>query len=119
MASSTVVTDLYLSDYATKVFGFATFGRIYGTVTCISGITQLIQSGLDALTHGPLHDDPTPVNATLGGAGALVSLILTIFITVKGRVFVEKKVEIWANGERERLLSDARNGYGTGHRVEE
>lgn len=108
-----------VSDYATKVFGFATFGRIYGTVTCISGITQLIQSGLDALTHGPLHDDPTPVNATLGGAGALVSLILTIFITVKGRVFVEKKVEIWANGERERLLSDARNGYGTGHRVEE
>ncbi|KAF4420126.1 photosystem II D2 [Fusarium acutatum] len=104
-----------VSDYATKVFGFATFGRIYGTITCISGITQLIQSGLDALTHGPLHDDPTPVNATLGAVGALVGLILTIFITVKGRVFVEKKVEMEADGERERLLSDTQNGYGTGH----
>nr|RBQ96039.1 hypothetical protein FVER53263_08606 [Fusarium verticillioides] len=108
-----------VSDYATKVFGFATFGRIYGTVTCVSGITQLIQSGLDALTHGPLHDDPTPVNATLGAAGALVGLILTIFITVKGRVFVEKRVEMWADGERERLLSEDRIGYGTGHEVQE
>ncbi|KAF4454451.1 hypothetical protein F53441_3078 [Fusarium austroafricanum] len=104
-----------ISDYATKVFGFATFGRIYGTITCISGITQLSQSGLDALTHGPLHDNPTPINATLGGVGALVGLILTIFITVKGRVFVEKKVEMEADDERERLLSNAQNGYGTGH----
>ncbi|KAG5805365.1 hypothetical protein H9Q71_010065 [Fusarium xylarioides] len=104
-----------VSDYATKVFGFATFGRIYGTVTCISGITQLIQSGLDALTHGPLHDDPTPVNAALGAAGALVGLILTIFITVKGRVFVEKKVGMEAEDERERLLSATRIGYGTDH----
>jgi hypothetical protein len=62
-----------------------------------------------------LHDDPTPVNATLGAVGALVGLILTVFITVKGRVFVEKKVEMEADGERERLLSDAQNGYGTGH----
>lgn len=110
-----LITDLYFSDYATKVFGFATFGRIYGTITCVSGITQLIQSGLDALTHGPLHNHPTPVNATLGAVGALVGLILTIFITVKGRVFVEKKVEMEVDGERERLLSDAQNGYGTGH----
>ncbi|KAF4956994.1 hypothetical protein FGADI_3406 [Fusarium gaditjirri] len=99
-----------VSDYATKVFGFATFGRIYGTITCISGITQLIQSGLDALTHGPLHDDPTPVNAALGAVGALVGLILTVFITVKGRVFVEKKVEMEADDERERLLPDAQDG---------
>jgi hypothetical protein len=119
MFSSNLVTDLYLSDYATKVFGFATFGRIYGTVTCVSGITQLIQSGLDALTHGPLHDDPTPVNATLGAAGALVGLTLTIFITVRGRVFVEKRVDMWADVERERLLSEDRIGYGTGHEVQE
>ncbi|KAF5662711.1 hypothetical protein FHETE_7817 [Fusarium heterosporum] len=103
-----------ISDYATKVFGFATFGRIYGTITCISGVTQLSQSGLDALTHGPLQNNPTPINATLGGAGAIVGLVLTIFVAVKGRSFAEKKVEMEADDERERLLSNAQSGYGTG-----
>ncbi|KAG8672862.1 hypothetical protein FPOAC2_06274 [Fusarium poae] len=104
-----------ISDYATKVFGFATFGRIYGTITCVSGITQLAQSGLDALTHGPLHDNPTPINATLGAVGTLVGLILTVFVAIKGRMFVEKKVEMKADDERERLLSNAQSNYGTGH----
>ncbi|CEJ61481.1 hypothetical protein PMG11_10014 [Penicillium brasilianum] len=27
-----------MSDYATKVFGFATFGRVYGTIICLSGL---------------------------------------------------------------------------------
>ncbi|KAF4998902.1 hypothetical protein FGRMN_2833 [Fusarium graminum] len=103
-----------ISDYATKVFGFATFGRIYGTITCVSGITQLSQSVLDALTHGPLQNNPTPINATLGGAGTIVGLILTIFVAVKGRSFAEKKVEMKADDERERLLSNAQSGYGAG-----
>ncbi|KAJ4118887.1 hypothetical protein NW768_010626 [Fusarium equiseti] len=104
-----------ISDYATKVFGFATFGRIYGTITCVSGITQLAQSGLDALTHGPLHDNPVPINATLGATGALVGIVLTVFVAVKGRIFAEKKVEAKADDERERLLSNAQSNYGTGH----
>ncbi|KAM0350600.1 hypothetical protein ACHAPU_003085 [Fusarium lateritium] len=103
-----------ISDYATKVFGFATFGRIYGTITCISGITQLSQSGLDALTHGPLHNNSIPINATLGGTGAIVGLALTAFVAVKGRSFAERKVEMEADDERERLLSNAQSGYGTG-----
>ncbi|KAH7233532.1 major facilitator superfamily domain-containing protein [Fusarium tricinctum] len=104
-----------ISDYATKVFGFATFGRIYGTITCISGITQLSQSGLDALTHGPLNNNPIPINATLGGLGALVGIILTVFVAVKGKNFAEKKTEMEADDERERLLSNAQSGYGTSH----
>ena len=100
------------SDYATKVFGFATFGRIYGTIVCISGTVNLVQSGLDALTHGPLHGDPTAINATLGTLGAVLSLALTIFVAVKGRVFVEEKTEMEADHERERLLSGAQQGYG-------
>ncbi|KAK8078716.1 hypothetical protein PG994_002523 [Apiospora phragmitis] len=49
-----------VSDYATKVFGFATFGRIYGMLTCLSGVVNFSQSGIDALTHGPLRGDPYP-----------------------------------------------------------
>ncbi|KAJ4181515.1 hypothetical protein FALCPG4_016657 [Fusarium falciforme] len=103
-----------ISDYATKVFGFATFGRIYGTITCLSGLVNFAQSGLDVLTHGPLDGNPVPINVTLGGLGAVIGLTLTIFVAVKGRVFVDQKAEMEADHERERLLSDANGGYGTG-----
>ena len=109
-----MLTNLPSSDYATKVFGFATFGRIYGTITCLSGLVNFAQSGLDALTHGPLDGNPVPINATLGGLGAVIGLTLTIFVSIKGRVFVDQKAEMEADHERERLLSDANGGYGTG-----
>ncbi|KAI8291056.1 hypothetical protein K4K60_003526 [Colletotrichum sp. SAR11_57] len=102
-----------LSDYATKVFGFATFGRIYGTIVCVSGLINFSQSGLDALTHGPLGGDPTPVNITLGAAGTVVGLILTVFVAIKGRTFVkEEKPALDAMEERQRLLSTAGQDYG-------
>ncbi|CCF47660.1 FMP42 [Colletotrichum higginsianum] len=103
-----------ISDYATKVFGFATFGRIYGTIVCVSGIINFAQSGLDALTHGPLHGDPTPVNVTLGCAGAIVGVALTVFVSIKGRIFVkEEKPALDAVEERQRLLSSAEGDYGS------
>ncbi|KAK1672097.1 major facilitator superfamily transporter [Colletotrichum godetiae] len=103
-----------ISDYATKVFGFATFGRIYGTIVCASGLINFAQSGLDALTHGPLHGDPTPVNITLGASGTVIGALLTAFVAVKGRTFVtEEKPELDALEERQRLLSSAGQDYGS------
>ncbi|TDZ39558.1 Protein FMP42 [Colletotrichum spinosum] len=102
-----------ISDYATKVFGFATFGRIYGTIVCVSGLINFSQFGLDALTHGPLHGDPTPVNITLGGAGAIIGFVLTAFVAIKGRTFVEEEKPVLdALEERQRLLSSAGQDYG-------
>ncbi|KAH8654773.1 major facilitator superfamily domain-containing protein [Ilyonectria robusta] len=101
-----------ISDYATKVFGFATFGRIYGTIVCLSGMVNFVQSGLDALTHGPLHGNPTPINATLGALGGIIGVTLTIFVRIRGRVFVDEKAELDAGQERQRLLFDAHEGYG-------
>ncbi|KAI3390787.1 hypothetical protein diail_8669 [Diaporthe ilicicola] len=72
-----------VSDYATKVFGFATFGRIYGSITAISGVGQFIQPALDGLTHGPLHDNPVPINLVFAMAGSLISAALTLFVYVK------------------------------------
>ncbi|OLN86720.1 Protein FMP42-like protein 2 [Colletotrichum chlorophyti] len=103
-----------ISDYATKVFGFATFGRIYGTIVCVSGFINFSQSGLDALTHGPLHGNPTPVNIVLGAAGAIIGTVLTVFVAVKGRTFVEEEKPVLdALEERQRLLSSAGQGYGS------
>ncbi|KAK2016356.1 major facilitator superfamily transporter [Colletotrichum eremochloae] len=103
-----------ISDYATKVFGFATFGRIYGTIVCVSGLVNFAQSGLDSLTHGPLRGDPTLVNVTLGGAGAILGIILTVFLAIKGRSFVkQEKAVVDARQERERLLQSATQDYGS------
>lgn len=106
------LADALASDYSTKVFGFATFGRIYGTIVCISGMVNFVQSGLDALTYGPLHGNPTPINATLGALGGIIGVTLTIFVRIRGRVFVVEKTELDTNPERQRLLSDAHEGYG-------
>lgn len=89
------------------MFGFATFGRIYGTLNCVSGLTSFAQSGLDVLTHGLLHGDPTPINIAFLVAGALAGIYLTAFVAVKGRAFVagEKSyVENATAAERQRLL---------------
>ncbi|KAH6983852.1 hypothetical protein EDB80DRAFT_768172 [Ilyonectria destructans] len=101
-----------ISDYATKVFGFATFGRIYGTIVCLSGMANFVQSGLDALTHGPLRGNPTPINATLGSLGRIIGVTLTTFVRIRGRVFVDEKAELDTGQERRGLLSDANDGYG-------
>lgn len=81
---------------------------------CVSGVINFAQSGLDALTHGPLRGDPTPVNITLGGAGTVIGVILTAFVAIKGRTFVqEEKPVLDAMEERQRLLSNAGHDYGT------
>lgn len=101
-------------DYATKVFGFATFGRIYGTLTFLSGLLNFFQSFLDQLTHGPLKGDPLLVNICLGALGSVFGIVLTVFTAVKGREFTRERTELKAGQERQRLLSADQGGdYGT------
>lgn len=101
---SPVPTDIYPSDYATKVFGFATFGRIYGTIICGSGMVNFLQSGLDALTLDTLHGDPVPVNITLTVGGAFVGVALTAYVAVQGRRFRRRQMEEGISSERQSLL---------------
>lgn len=97
---------LFGRDYAAKVFGFATFGRIYGAILCASGLINFAQLGFDALVHGPLQGNPTPVNIVLSTAGAVVSVSLTAFIAVKGHTVVIRNASaLEAAGERQRLLA--------------
>ncbi|CAN8096187.1 unnamed protein product [Discula destructiva] len=109
-----------VSDYATKVFGFATFGRIYGTVICVSGLGQLIQPALDELMHGPLHENPIPLNIAFAVSGFVISAALTLFVYVKTRLNEaagmdeEEEEEEEGEGERTGLLRDGleRAPYG-------
>ncbi|OJJ33242.1 hypothetical protein ASPWEDRAFT_43321 [Aspergillus wentii DTO 134E9] len=94
-----------MSDYATKVFGFATFGRVYGTIICFSGLVNFSQYGLDTLTHSLFHDDPIPINAFLTGAGFLVGVALVAFVYLSGRDMKEKEEE-GDDEERQRLIPE-------------
>lgn len=54
-----------VSDYCSKVFGFETFGTVYGLLTCLCGVFTLSQSLFDKLTHTTFNMNPTPINTML------------------------------------------------------
>ncbi|KAF2469852.1 MFS transporter-like protein Fmp42 [Lindgomyces ingoldianus] len=72
-----------MSDYAAKVFGFATFGRVYGTIICFSGLVNLSQTAIDALTKATFHGNPIPVNAFLASAGFVIGAALVAFVGIQ------------------------------------
>lgn len=116
---------IFSSDYASKVFGYATFGRIYGTLICISGIGQFAQPALDTLTHGPLHNNPVPVNLFFAIGGSVISVALTFYVYAKttangdghgGKHVSELRFgEDLADDERRGLLHEGRRveNYGS------
>ncbi|KAL4787629.1 major facilitator superfamily domain-containing protein [Aspergillus varians] len=102
-----LVRPLYysaMSDYATKVFGFATFGRVYGTIICVSGLVNFTQYGLDALTHGPFDGNPIPINIFFAVAGFVVGSILVAFVVTAGNRIRTKQREEAEDDERRRLI---------------
>ncbi|KAK8085473.1 hypothetical protein PG997_006744, partial [Apiospora hydei] len=104
-----------MSDYVTKVFGFATFGRIYGTITCGSGLSNIIQPGLDALTHGPLDGNPVPINVFFAASGTIVSISLTLYVLYQSRAFrhrQQQQSEDGSDGERASLIRRQRRARG-------
>ncbi|RCK65089.1 Protein FMP42 [Candida viswanathii] len=54
-----------ISDLSAKIFGFETFGTVYGAIMCISGVFNFGQAWLDELTHTTFKMDPIPINVIL------------------------------------------------------
>jgi len=110
-----------MSDYATKVFGFATFGRVYGTIICVSGLANLSQTAIDALTKSAFDGDPVPINVFLAASAFLTGTTLVIYVTiqvyrVKKRLDQDDALTI-TNTEvgsiMENLLEEEEPSYGT------
>lgn len=95
-----------VSDYAAKVFGFATFGKVYGLVICLAGIGNFAQAGLDALTLKVWKGNPVPVNIGLTVLVASFGAGLVLFVSWKTR---EREKE---SGERAPLLDGQGRRYG-------
>lgn len=102
-----VLRPLYysaMSDYAVKVFGFATFGRVYGTIICLSGLVNFSQYGLDALTLGTFRGNPIPINIILAGVGFLNGSALVMFVLREERALKGTEFRDEAETERQRLI---------------
>lgn len=80
-----------VSDYSAKVFGFRTFGKVYGTIICLSGLFNFSQSGLDFLFHVTFHGDPVPVDLLLLALGLVIGFCLVGFVGVRARALNEKR----------------------------
>ncbi|KAI5923345.1 major facilitator superfamily domain-containing protein [Camillea tinctor] len=86
-----------VSDYSAKVFGFRTFGTVYGTIICLSGLLNFSQSGLDFLFHETFHGDPIPVNILLMSLGLVVGICLVGYVGIKARMLRIKREAGYAN----------------------
>ncbi|MCJ1245952.1 hypothetical protein MMC30_003156 [Trapelia coarctata] len=99
-----------VSDYAAKVFGFHTFGKVYGLIICLAGLLNFVQSALDALRYKQFKGDPVPVNIILLVAVFLVGSMLVIYVYRKSREF--RRGASGAEDE-DRTPPPASNGYNT------
>lgn len=82
-----------VSDYSAKVFGFHTFGKVYGLIICLAGVLNFVQSALDALTHKVFDSDPLPVNLIMEIVALIVGIALVWYVWLKSRRIERKDLE--------------------------
>jgi uncharacterized membrane-anchored protein len=87
-----------VSDYSAKVFGFKTFGTVYGLIVCLAGVFNFSQSALDHMFHHTFGGDPVPVNVGLLAMGAVIGAALVGYVSRKAN-------QIRAKAEQRRLAS--------------
>lgn len=102
-----------VSDYSAKVFGFQTFGKVYGLIICLAGILNFVQSPLDALTHTVFHGNPIPVNLVLLGCAVTVGTLLVAYTAIKSRNMKRHRLEMEAEGATDNAMPANGTSYGT------
>ena len=99
-----------VSDYAGKVFGYHTFGKVYGLIICMAGLLNFSQAGLDALTHKTFHRDPLPVNIILLIIALVVGLALVGYVFWKSRALKREQLEDEAEQAPDATIPEPANG---------
>ena len=90
-----------VSEYSVQVFGFETFGTVYGLMTCLAGLGNFSQAGLDTLTHQVFGSDPGPVNALLLILALALGCSLVGFVRRRSSVVKRESLEEDAEDARE------------------
>ena len=99
-----------VSDYAAKVFGFQTFGKVYGLIICLAGLLNFSQSGLDAMTHKVFHRDPLPVNIMMLVIALAVGVVLVGYVYHQSRHLKRDALEEEAEESEDTRMPGAANG---------
>ncbi|KAL9102350.1 MAG: hypothetical protein Q9163_002500 [Psora crenata] len=82
-----------VSDYAAKVFGFHTFGKVYGLIICLAGLLNFTQSALAAATHKLFHRNPVPINIVLLLLALLIGIALVWYVWRQSRTMHREQLE--------------------------
>ncbi|KAF8419949.1 major facilitator superfamily domain-containing protein [Tirmania nivea] len=100
-----------ISDYTAKVFGFQTFGTIYGSIICAAGIFNFTQTGMDAATAKWFHHDPRPINLILLILISVIGGVLWMWVTIRSKKLKRRLLEEEANRamDNENIMP---GGYG-------
>ncbi|EGV63389.1 hypothetical protein PSN45_004331 [Yamadazyma tenuis] len=85
-----------VSDFCAKVFGFETFGTVYGSIICFSGICNILQQVMDKVTHETFHMNPIPINSLLTALTIILGGILIQFVRVQERDLKRRNLELEA-----------------------
>lgn len=80
-----------VSDFCAKVFGFDTFGTVYGAIICTSGVFNFSQSILDRLTHTTFDMNPIPINFTLVMITLIIGGIILTYVHKQTILYSAKK----------------------------
>ena len=99
-----------VSDYAGKVFGYHTFGKVYGLIICMAGLLNFSQAGLDALTHKAFHRDPLPANLILLLIAFIVGAALVGYVYWQSRALKRNQLEEEAEDTPDTVMPNATNG---------
>jgi MFS family permease len=98
-----------VSDFSAKVFGFRTFGTVYGLIICLAGLFNFTQSGLDAVTHMVFNGDPVPVNSILLSAALVVGTALCGFVGYRAYQMKRENLVHEAEWTRETIMPGAQS----------
>lgn len=85
-----------VSDFCANVFGFETFGTVYGTIICFSGLCNILQQVMDKVTHEYFNMNPIPINGLLTLLTAMFGLALITFVRAQEMNLKRKNLELEA-----------------------
>lgn len=93
-----------VSDFCAKVFGFDTFGTVYGTIICFSGICNIFTQIFDRITHDWFKSNPTPVNLFLTALTVFFAGLIVAFVRSQELELKRKRLELEAQEASVRIV---------------
>lgn len=93
-----------VSDFCAKVFGFDTFGTVYGTIICFSGLCNIFQQVMDRATHTYFNMNPIPVNSLLTGLTVIFAGAIIVFVKSQEMAIKRKNLELEAQEATVRMI---------------